>query len=492
MRRTLAVPALVLALASTLLGGIAQAEDRSVPARHAAQSAVPTRPTPGQALRTAREVLGQDPGRRTPIANRSATLALRDLFAARPRLTGDSRAQADRLLARPRAAKRKCSTHICVHWSTAGIDGSTNAWAQKTLDYMSHVWSREVGKLRYRAPLKDGRHGGNGKLDVYLKDLGGQGIYGYCAPEYSGPRPRTASGYCALDNDFSRAQFGIRPVNALHVTAAHEFFHASQFAYDYLEDAWIMEATATWMEEQVADGVNDNRQYLPYGQLGDPTSSLDWFNPNGVGQYGQWLYFQYLQQLYGRGIVRKIWGELPGRKHYSTQVLDAAIGDSFDAQYARFVAANLLPSSFYDEGRRYAEPYPTATPLDAAAETTDTATLDHLTSAGEHVVPGSGLEDTTWRLRVTMNGPTDVGLPVLVVVWQGTSGQVRRYVVDTDAAGVATRSIRFSSANTQAVYYAAVNAGIRYTCRQSTDYACAGVSKDDGRSFDLTATTYQS
>ena len=40
-------------------------------------------------------------------------------------------------------------------------------------------------------------------------------------------------------------------------------------------------------------------------------------------------------------------------------------------------------------------------------------------------------------------------------------------------------------------FRAAVNAGIRYTCRQSTDYACAGVSKDDGRSFDLTATTYQ-
>jgi hypothetical protein len=36
-----------------------------------------------------------------------------------------------------------------------------------------------------------------------------------------------------------------------------------------------------------------------------------------------------------------------------------------------------------------------------------------------------------------------------------------------------------------------VNAGIRYTCRQSTDYACSGVSRDDSRSYDLIATTYQ-
>src|SRR5689334_1027204 len=308
MRRTLAVPALVLSLAASLVGGIAQADDRSAPTRPSAIG-VPSRPTPAEALRTAREVLS-DAGR-TPTADhsadRGATLALRDLFAARPRLTGDSRAQADRLLARPTASKRKCNDHVCVHWSTFGTNGATNAWALTTLNYMGRVWNREIGKLGYRAPLKDGKHGGNGKLDVYLKDLGGQGIYGYCTPEFRGPTPRTASGYCALDNDFSRSQFGIKPENALHVTAAHEFFHASQFAYDYLEDAWIMEATATWMEEQVADNVNDNRQYLPYGQLGNPTSPLDFFDQNGVGQYGQWLYFQYLQQLYGRGIVRKIW-----------------------------------------------------------------------------------------------------------------------------------------------------------------------------------------
>ena len=43
-----------------------------------------------------------------------------------------------------------------------------------------------------------------------------------------------ASGYCVLDDDYARSEFG--PTNTprenLQVTAAHEFFHAVQFAYD--------------------------------------------------------------------------------------------------------------------------------------------------------------------------------------------------------------------------------------------------------------------
>ncbi len=487
MRRPLAFSALVLGLAASLLGGVAQADHRSGPSRF-----IPSAQSPTEALRTATEVLAGDAGSRTPDADRSATLALRDLFAARPRLTGDARAQADRLLARPRAGRQKCNAHVCVHWSTSGVDGATNAWAAKTLDYMGTVWSKEVGRLGYRAPLGDGDHGGNDKLDVYLRDLGGQGIYGYCAPEYRGNKPRTASGYCALDNDFSRAQFGIRPFDALQVTAAHEFFHASQFAYDYKEDAWLMEATATWMEEQVADGVNDNRQYLDYGQLGKPRSSLDWFNPNGVGQYGQWAYFQYLQQLYGRDVVRSIWNQLPGQAHYSVKVLEDAVPGSFDTQYAGFVAANLVPRSFYAEGRHYPRAYAGSTVVDAGDVSAGTVTVDHLASSGARVVPGNGLAASTSRLQVSMNGPQEAAQPMLVVVWQGTSGKVKRFTVDTDGAGVATRSVRFSSANTRAVYYAAVNAGTRYDCFQGSDYACAGASQDDDKSFALSVSTYQS
>ena len=38
-----------------------------------------------------------------------------------------------------------------------------------------------------------------------------------------------------------------------------------------------MEATATWAEDELYDDVNDNRQYLADGPLGQPDQSLDQF-----------------------------------------------------------------------------------------------------------------------------------------------------------------------------------------------------------------------
>ena len=71
---------------------------------------------------------------------------------------------------------------------------------------MNAVWQREIGELGYRKPVRDGSRGGNTKLDVYLKDVGADGLYGYCAPENTEPGASAlASGYCVLDNDFARS-----------------------------------------------------------------------------------------------------------------------------------------------------------------------------------------------------------------------------------------------------------------------------------------------
>ena len=157
-----------------------------------------------------------------------------------------------------------------------------------------------MGELGYRAPLGDGTHGGDSKLDVYLKDLG-TGLYGYCAAEYR-KKGRTASGFCVLDNDYAAAQFPTRtPENNLAVTAAHEFFHAMMYSYDYNEDPWMLESTATWMEEQVADDVNDNRQYLQYSQLQAAYVSLDAFSSTYGFQYGNWIFWEYLTSRWSTG-----------------------------------------------------------------------------------------------------------------------------------------------------------------------------------------------
>ena len=248
------------------------------------------------------------------VEDPNATLALRDLFVALPRLDPTERKQAQGLLARPTdgdgdeygdgytVPRRSAAVRrICMHWVDSTADAPpSRRWVTKTLDTMKDVWAQEVGRLGYRAPVTDRRRGGNKKFDVYLKDVGSDGYYGYCVPERRKPGDRwIASGYCVLDDDFARRQFGARPGKSLRVTAAHEFFHAVQFAYDYAEDGWMMEATATWVEERVADDVNDNRQYLRYGQLSRPDRPLDLYDRQGFSQYGNWVFFEYLSQRYG-------------------------------------------------------------------------------------------------------------------------------------------------------------------------------------------------
>ena len=129
--------------------------------------------------------------------------------------------------------------------------------------------------------------------------------------------PRLYSGYLVLDNDFARSQYGAKPIETARVTAAHEFFHAIQFGYDVTEDRWLMESTATWMEDQFADESNDNRQYLTVRSALPPEHPARHLHrADGFQQYGNWPFFEYLSEHYGRGIVRSIWnrcGLLPRR-----------------------------------------------------------------------------------------------------------------------------------------------------------------------------------
>ena len=61
------------------------------------------------------------------------------------------------------------------------------------------------------------------------------------------------------------------------MTAAHEYFHATQFAYDIAEDGWFLEATATWAEDELYDDVNDNVQYLTDSPITHPGQPIDKF-----------------------------------------------------------------------------------------------------------------------------------------------------------------------------------------------------------------------
>ena len=200
--------------------------------------------------------------------------------------------------------------------------------------------------------------------------------------------PKQASGFCVLDNDFAAASSAGRRWRRLRVTAAHEFFHAIQFAYDFTEDPWLLESTATWIEERFADDVNDNRAYLQYGQAARSTTSLDLFDGGGLAHYGNWVFWEFLSEKYGNNIVRTVIAADRHRRRPARRVLHAGLvkvlksKGGFPSVYAAFAAANTQPRRTMTRAPPSPASSPVRQPSDArGARRADFSTrLNHLTA----------------------------------------------------------------------------------------------------------------
>lgn len=506
MRRSFVAAVIAATLVVSTPGpGSADSTDRS------AEPAAPA--TPEGALATVQSLLGEHNGR----AQRSAgeghadvSLAMRDLFVAMPRLSVDDRRTARTYFARPTdgasdalgdgytvPAKKKCAKHVCVHWVPTTADAPPNkAWVKATLRTMTKVWKTEIGKLGYRKPVNDKKRGGNGKLDIYLKELGARAVYGYCTPERKVRKHKwLASGYCVLDNDFAEAQYGAPPMHSLRVTAAHEFFHAVQFAYDYGEDGWLMEATATWMEERFADDINDNRQYLPYGQVGSPGQPLDTFNQGGFNQYGNWAFFEYLSSRFGAGIVRQIMttaGSFPGGGYrYSTEAVKRAVAKrgGFTDVFRRYAAANTVPGRSYPEGGKWpvAPAAATWTLTKDARKQSATARIDHLASRNWVVRPGDGVTGKRWKLRVRIDGPARKTSPAAYLVVKRKKAIVRT-PIGLSRKGNGSKTISFNGKQVAWAKVVAVNASTRFNCWERQLWSCQGKPRDNNMKFQVQVT----
>ncbi|MBM0124161.1 MXAN_6640 family putative metalloprotease [Pimelobacter simplex] len=388
-------------LTVSVLGTAAQADDADpvvpvvpvVPADPAVPVGVDDsvdQTTAEQALETVQEIVETAPGSvaTDPTTGADLTMALRDLALTRDDLPKSLQDDAARLLARPGTtgyrpppgsggiectngsglpcytapeAAPVCGSGICVHYvqgpyaPASGSDAPPVNYPTAVLNVMKNVASRYVA-AGYRAPVSDGS-----EFDVYLADLGKRGLYGYCTTDQRVAGHVTAAAYCVLDNDY--AEFGSvpGPLGNLQVTAAHEYFHAVQFAYDVNEDGWLLEATATWAEDEVYPEINDNRQYLKGGPLGQPAQSMD--HRRGIAPYGAWIFFRYLSERFpavnGPGgmptIVNDVWNLAAGPAN-SRQAINAALaarGTDLRTQFGWFAAANRRPAQNYTEGAYY-------------------------------------------------------------------------------------------------------------------------------------------
>ena len=462
------------------------------------------------------------------------TLALRDLALLKHRLPPVLRPVADRYLARPtdgagdqfkdgysvKEAPPVCSEVVCVHYVTRSDDRVPAAdkdgngvpdYVDFALTTMTHVHQTYVA-AGYRAPRGDGTRGGNAKPDIYLANVGGRGLYGYCSTDEDFPvrGPQNAWGYCVLDNDYSRNEFPTStPQDNFRVTAAHEYFHTVQFGYDISEDPWIMEATATWAEDEVYDRINDNLQYLKFGPMRHPGTPMDLFDREypGLYHYGTWSFFRFLTERFtaAKGgmpvLVRDLWKRLDdapgGPDDYSLQGLTRVLRKhkiSLRDAFAAYSAANRMPARSYAEGKSY----PTA-PLAARATLAPGRlvakprrfTLDHLTSATVRYTPGKQLGGAAWKLRVKLDlAPRYRGsAAVLTVVPR--RGAPESTLVPLDKNGDAKRTVGFSRGAVKSVEVTLANASDKFACNKRTTYSCAGRAKWDRQAARVSAKAFR-
>ncbi|HEU5035524.1 MAG TPA: MXAN_6640 family putative metalloprotease [Nocardioides sp.] len=437
-----------------------------------------------------------------PDGSRDQTLVLRDLRAHRDELGTADRARAAALLERPGGSASTCFTTVCVHWYTTGANKATQGFVDKVAKTAQSVL-KTYAAAGYRAPESDGLAGGNGLLDIYLSDLGSQGLYGYCdsdAPP-DDPGPYDAPAYCAFDNDYSEFT-NHTPLENLQVTAAHELFHAVQFAYDYFEDAWFMEATATWAEDELYDEVNDNLQYLVESPLSQPASSMDQFENYGVRQYGDWIFFRYLTERFPDAegglptLVRDTWDLADGAKGGPDEYSIKAVADALDARgahlrsvWAQFADANRRPGTSYDEGR--ANHYPKARlggRFAITGHTRDsgwrTKRVDHLAASTMRFSRAPKMRASALKLRLDLPA-TKRGSGAVATIYR-THGRPRTKPVRLDGAGNATTKLDFGR-DVKVVEVTLANAGTGYTCWRGTGFSCMGRPKDDDLAFRVRA-----
>jgi hypothetical protein len=507
-------------------------------------------------------------GRVVSAPTRDVTLLLRDLAIRVSMLSGRERRSANGVLARPTdgsnpfrsaaygsaKAKHKCSarTPLCFFWAGNGrhapsskdTDGNgTPDWVETTIDEFENVWDGEVSALGFRAPKSDSKsqnHGPNGKTDIYLADVGGEQVYGYCTTDdphsgylYSSRYPYAdVSAYCVVDEDFARSQFPSKdPRTNLQVTAAHEFFHAIQFAYDFYEDAWLMEGTAASMEDEIYDDADDNYQYLAASPLARPhvpvdRSSNNFFKPSFLNRYGAWIFWRFMTEYLGDSgardplVIREIWkhADSSRRKRFGNQYsLQAAVtvaeahGANFRQLFGDFGVLNYVSDRFYEEGAGYLQslsaqcsssdapcqvseegrPPFTSRHLLGPNETTgkQVGEIDHLASSYIRFEPEG--ESTTAVLNVRLNAPPPTqGASSTLIVFD-SSDDPTFYEFDLDENGNATQTVPFGAA-TKAVLVMS-NGSTKMRCgrqKPRVTTSCQGIPRHDNADYAYTATLF--
>ena len=400
---------------------------------------------------------------------REATEALRELATRIRHLRGEEREQAIALLSRPTDPDAPlderytvpelpplCDANFCVHSVGSGDDAPGPGTAALALAEANAVRDFENGALGWREPPDDG----DGRVDIYLKELGAQRLFGFAATDPQQAKQSQHS-YLVIDNDFDPEQYGgADALESLRVTLAHEYAHVLQYGYDVLADAWHFEASAVWMEQRMYPEIMDWLRFMDDRPTGSGWRSLtelsltyfepnpdspDALDPRAAKVYGNVVWNQFLSSKYGLAgdaLQRATWERSNGFDQPSTDAFDDAIraadGPGLVGDFAAFSAAVA-------EWQVPASPFPTPAELPdverrgalAAGERAELV-MDHLSFAFYDI------PETDGPIRLAASFPDGASAAIALVARSGEidGGEVATELAELPDGGLGAVTIR--------------------------------------------------
>jgi hypothetical protein len=283
-------------------------------------------------------------------------------------------------------------------------------------------------ELGFRPVVSDEGKGGSDAMDAYLVDFGGDADGAYNAESCS---KDVCSGYFAMENDFSG--YGYADVDtAIMVLTSHELFHAIQAAYDYDEESWLSEGTATWAENVYDPGSSDFLGFCD-DYLADAGRSLD--QPPGgpvpAFSYGTALWWFYLSERYGTDIIVGILEASAETDDVLTEMsaLEEAGGGTLRDDWSTFARWNLstgdLDGGWGWEFASRIGPVPTEAEGEAIEDDNRyyplAATYYRVDHAGGHLA--FALEESAPELAFSLHAEVDGAVQEALATWDGSAGQ---------------------------------------------------------------------
>ncbi|WP_246357153.1 MXAN_6640 family putative metalloprotease [Pyxidicoccus fallax] len=244
-----------------------------------------------------------------------------------------------------------------IHFSRSGPNAVAAADADgngvpDAVDTVARAYDRVAdfyAGLGFQRPPDDawvgGDAGGDGRFDVYLVDFAGRADGAFRLDGCQGESTR-CTGHMLEENDFAGYGYGSYE-EAVATLASHEFFHAVQAAYHPGLGSVASEGTAVWASERFEPALDDLEHFTAaYMTRPDRSLVLDPDGPAASFSYGAGLYFQFLGERFGDGVVRSLWEEsvlAPGVRWpvLVDTVLRRDWGADFDTAFAEFALWNL-------------------------------------------------------------------------------------------------------------------------------------------------------